>query len=114
MKHTKLAILLLLFPVLCLAHFEESPAPLDAREVTLLAGVGNTMGWLGIQAERYFHQERFSVFGGLGYMPSTDPGYPTGFTFAAGARAFTGGKRHRAFLEASVSQNFRRGTRRSN
>jgi hypothetical protein len=72
-----------------------------ARNVTLLAGVGNAMGWYGLQAERYF-RDRFSVFAGLGYTPAY---YGTsGIATAGGARLFTGGDKHRGFLEASVSQ----------
>jgi hypothetical protein len=72
------------------------------RTVTVLTGVGNSMGWFGGQAERYFG-DRFSVFAGLGYTPPID-GVPSGITGAGGARIFTGGVKHRGFLELSVSQ----------
>ncbi len=39
----------------------------EGRRFTMLAGVGNAMGWLGAQGERYFRNGRFSAFGGLGY-----------------------------------------------
>ena len=74
------------------------------RMVTATAGVGNAMGWFGVQGERYFLDERISIFAGLGYTPRMDRGEPDGPTFAAGLRSFTSGLRHRLFLEASASQ----------
>ena len=76
------------------------------RVVTVTAGVGNAMGWLGAQGERYFGPDRLSVFIGAGYTPSLDQGEPSGPTFAAGLRGYTAGFKHRGFLEASVSQIF--------
>jgi hypothetical protein len=83
---------------------QETPAP--GRTATVTAGIGNTMGWLGVQAERYFARERLSAFLGLGYTPSIDPGDPSGATFALGVRGFTTGVKHRGFLALSVSQLF--------
>lgn len=74
------------------------------RLISLTAGVGNSMGWFGVQGERYLADERLSIFLGLGYTPSLDQGDPTGPTFAAGLRAFTAGAKHRVFTEGSVSQ----------
>ncbi len=82
----------------------QEAAPL--RVVTVTAGVGNAMGWLGAQGERYFGPDRLSAFVGAGYTPSTDQDEPSGPTFAAGLRGYTAGFRHRGFLEASVSQIF--------
>jgi len=79
----------------------ETPA---ARLTSVTAGFGNSMGWLGLQGERYLRSDRFSVFGGIGYVPASDPGDSSGAAFAGGIRAFTGGTRHRGFLEFSVSQ----------
>jgi hypothetical protein len=73
-----------------------------ARTVTVLAGMGNSLGWFGGQAERHFG-DRVSVFAGLGYTPPVD-GVPSGITGAGGARIFTAGVKHRGFLELSVSQ----------
>jgi hypothetical protein len=73
------------------------------RFMSLTAGVGNSMGWFGAQGERYFADERLSVFLGIGYTPRLDQGDPTGPTFAAGLRSFTSGVKHRAFLEGAVS-----------
>jgi hypothetical protein len=91
------------------AHFaaqatDAAPAPL--RIVTITAGIGNSMGWFGLQGERYFARDRLSAFLGAGYTPSIDEGDPSGATFAAGIRGFTAGLKHRGFLEASVSQIF--------
>ena len=74
------------------------------RQVTAVGGLGNAMGWLGLAAELYLSGGRFSGFGGVGYTPEIDPGDPTGLTFAAGARAYTLGNKHRAFAELSFSQ----------
>jgi hypothetical protein len=74
------------------------------RATSVLFGVGNAMGWLGGQGERYFRGDRVSIFFGLGYTIPTEDGCPSGVTAAAGARVFTSGKTHRAFLEFSVSQ----------
>lgn len=76
------------------------------RIATVTAGIGNTMGWLGLQGERYFAHERLSAFLGLGYTPSLDQGDASGLTFALGVRGFTTGVKHRGFLALSVSQLF--------
>jgi hypothetical protein len=83
-----------------------SPGALAPRAVTVTAGVGNAMGWFGAQGEHYIADQRVSLFVGLGYTPSLDQGDPSGITFAGGLRGYTGGERHRAFLEGSVSQLF--------
>lgn len=82
----------------------QAAAPL--RVVTVTAGIGNAMGWLGAQGERYFGPDRLSAFVGAGYTPSLDQYEPSGPTFAAGFRGYTAGYKHRGFLEASVSQLF--------
>ena len=74
------------------------------RFMSVTAGVGNSMGWFGAQGERYFADERVSVFLGLGYTPRFDRGDPSGPTFAAGLRSYTSGAKHRAFVEGAVSQ----------
>jgi hypothetical protein len=76
------------------------------RIATVTAGIGNNMGWLGLQGERYFAHERLSAFLGLGYTPSLDQGDASGLTFALGFRGFTAGSKHRGFLALSVSQLF--------
>ena len=74
------------------------------RIVTVTAGSGNALGWLGLQGERYWSRDRLSAFVGAGYTPELDDGDPSGPTFAAGVRGFTPGFKHRGFLELSVSQ----------
>lgn len=73
------------------------------RMATITAGTGNALGWFGVQGERYW-RDRYSAFAGVGYTPAIEDDYPSGATFAAGVRGFTGGYRHRAFLELSLSQ----------
>ncbi len=72
--------------------------------VTLLGGLGNALGWLGVQGEAYFATGRLSAYAGLGYTPDVEPGDPSGLTGAAGLRGYTGGRRHRAFVELGISQ----------
>jgi hypothetical protein len=82
-------------------------APASAQErrpvVALTGGLGNVLGGLGAGAEYYLARSRLSVAAGLGYWPEEsicDHGTLSG---AAAVRGFTGGRRHRAFLEASYS-----------
>jgi hypothetical protein len=77
--------------------------PFGSRTYTATAGVGNSLGWFGVQGERYVLDERLSIFAGLGYAPGLGGGAYRP-TFAAGIRSFTSGYRHRLFLEASASR----------
>ena len=87
------------------ATAQQGPAGFGGeRMVSLTAGVGNAMGWFGAQGERYFLDERLSIYAGLGYTPSLDPGDPHGPTFALGFRGYTTGAKHRLFFEGSASQ----------
>jgi hypothetical protein len=81
---------------------DSAQAPL--RIATITAGIGNAMGWFGLQGERYFSGDRLSAFLGVGYTPKIDEPDPSGITFAAGFRGFTPGIKHRGFLEASACQ----------
>ena len=80
-----------------------SPA-IPPRAASLLAGLGNVMGWFGLHGEGYFARERLAGFVGLGYTPAVDEGDPSGPTFAIGLRGFTPGIKHRGFLALSLSQ----------
>lgn len=98
-------------PTLLLAGFttalpsQEPPAPPPGRVATVLAGIGNTLGWFGAQGELYFGQQaRASAFVGAGYTPAVDEGDPSGPTFAIGVRGYTRGLKHRGFLALSLSQ----------
>jgi len=89
-----------------LSAFGQTPDPQAAGTnptITVVAGLGNAMGIFGAHVEGYVRRGRVSVFGGLGYLPEFEPGDPSGVTGAAGARVFTSGRTHRAFLEVSVS-----------
>lgn len=44
----------------------------DLRRFTVTAGLGNPMGWVGVQGETYFSRERLSGFLGLGYTPELE------------------------------------------
>ena len=100
MPRLLIALLFLALP-LPLAGQEAEPAARQ-RVATVTAGTGNALGWFGVQGERNW-RDRYSGFIGVGYTPSIDD-YPSGPTFAAGVRGYTGGYRHRGFLELSVSQ----------
>lgn len=102
MRHVVLTACLMCAPALVPAQ-SVRPAP-SPRVATAALGVGNAYGWFGGQVERYIARGRASIFGGLGYTPASDPGDPSGLTVAGGVRGYTRGDRHRAFLEASVSQ----------
>ena len=99
-----LVMLVLSVPVALCAQAPERSAQRPIRVVTITAGTGNALGWLGLQGERYWARDRVSTFIGIGYTPEIDPGDPSGPTFAAGVRGFTPGFKHRGFLELSVSQ----------
>jgi hypothetical protein len=89
-----------------LSAFGQTPDPRAAGTnptITVVAGLGNAMSIFGADVEGYVRRGRVSVFGGLGYLPEFEPGDPSGVTGAAGARVFTSGRTHRAFLEVSVS-----------
>jgi hypothetical protein len=97
--------LLVLAPSLAAAAgADEVTAPPGSPKASVLVGFGNAVGWLGGQGEVFFSKGRFSAFLGLGYTPGFDDYSETGLTWALGARAFTRGRMHRAFLEVSVAQ----------
>jgi hypothetical protein len=81
-----------------------APSPIPLPVVTLTGGVGNAMGWFGVQGERYFSQGRLSAFGGLGYTPERDTYAPSGVTVAVGMRGYTAGRKSRGFAELSACQ----------
>lgn len=78
-----------------------SSAPL----FSLTGGVGNSLGWFGVQGERYLRAGRFSIFGGVGYASNLDepPDISGTIAVAGGGRAFFGGRKHRLFVEGSIS-----------
>lgn len=76
----------------------------EPRRASLVGGLGNDMGWLGATGELYVASGRVSLFAGLGYTPALNTSDASGITVAGGARGYTKGQRHRAYVEASVSQ----------
>jgi len=106
-KNDRLAAVVLISGVIsapCLAQ-ERLPDPEvgpKSRTVSLVAGLGNSVGGFGASIEKYFAQTRLSAFVGLGYIPEVDD-YPSGVAGAVGIRGYTGGRKHRGFAELSVS-----------
>ena len=79
---------------------QDLPAPPKA---TLMAGVGNSLGWFGMGGELFVGDaRRVSVAGGLGYAIG-DSEFDGTVAGAVALRGFTRGVKHRGFLEASVS-----------
>lgn len=69
-----------------------------SRRVSVVFGFGNSVGGLGGGAEAYLAHSRLSVFGGIGYVPSSRDGRgASGVAVAAGARLFAGGQRQQNF-----------------
>ena len=104
MRPVLAATLLACLPALALGQDVRRDSLPRPRSVTVTAGWGNAMGWLGLQGEKYLRSQRVSVFGGLGYTPELEDGDASGITVAAGVRGYTPGDKHRGFLELSVSQ----------
>ena len=104
MRCRAIIMMLVGVPAPLVAQDPVEPRMLSERFLSLTAGVGNSMGWFGAQAERYFLDERLSIFVGLGYTPSLEQRDPEGPTLAAGLRTYTSGAKHRVFMEGSVSQ----------
>jgi hypothetical protein len=50
----------------------------DERMVTVTGGVGNAMGWFGVQGERYFLDERIRSSPGWGILREWSGASPTG------------------------------------
>jgi len=96
-------VLLMALPSSVAAQSVDSGQAPD-RNLTLLAGVGNSLGWFGAGAEKYVAGDRLSVFGGFGYTIPDGRFDNEGVAGAVGARGFTGGDHHRAVLEFAVSQ----------
>jgi hypothetical protein len=95
-----LAALLVAGPAIATAQDRSGPG---TPGVTVLIGIGNDFGWLGLDVAAYLNP-RLALFAGLGYTPAADPGDPEGLTVAGGVRGFTPGLRHRGFLEIGVTQ----------
>ena len=84
-----------------------SPAPVSAQDFSEpspprrlggMVAAGNTFGGLGGSLEWFAAHSRISVVAGLGGVPGG------GVAAAAGLRGYTGGVRHRVFVEAAVAR----------
>jgi len=91
--------------LLCIAPCARAEPSLSPPKFSVTGGVGNSLGWFGVQAEPYFGDGRFSIFGGLGYAPPLDePESASGtIAVAGGGRVFFGGRLYRLFIEGSIS-----------
>ena len=95
-----LALALLCVPLVGAAQEAPPPAGGEVREspsVTVLGGVGLSMGWFGGQVSVYALDGRLSGYAGAGYTPDNGEGHPAGAAFAVGARAHSAGPKHRWF-----------------
>jgi hypothetical protein len=102
---TIMTAVLLLVAAMSPVQAEDGGASVDAPpRFTMLLGFGTSIPGLGAGAEVYLAASRVSLFGAGGYMPSSNDGRgASGFGMAGGVRLFTAGRRHRGFVEASVS-----------
>jgi hypothetical protein len=104
MRSVAIGVLLACVGVSLAAAGDSSPVASASRQVTVLAGFGTSLGGLGAGAEAYFADSRMSAFAGAGYVvPTQDGRGASGLGLAGGMRMYTGGRRHRAYVEASVS-----------
>ena len=75
---------------------------LRARHASVTGGVGNSYAGLGASVEAFLVRSRVSAFGTLGYVPRVND--TDGRTAAgAGMRAYSGGVRHRVYLEGAFA-----------
>lgn len=96
------AAVTLLASVLPEAALGQAAAPGTPR-TGITAGLGNVYGGFGVGLEQYFLRSHISGVVGGGFVPGTSDGNPQTGALAAAVRGYAGGKRHRGFLEASVS-----------
>ena len=112
------AVTCALIPAVVVAQTPVEPTT-PPREVTILAGGGNSMGWWGIQAERYGPRRVLGICGcGARRRPDAPLSSNDNFAFAGGVRA---GHTHPArcialafagtFGDAKSSPMYRRGKR---
>ena len=76
---------------------DDGSADLSHRRVSVLAGVGNIFGGFGGTVEAFPFHRQVGLVGGIGYIPDSD----NGMSGAGALRFYTGGQRHRLFLEGS-------------
>lgn len=103
-----MALLLLLLSVLPVRAQEGEGAEAIPAEpapaVTLLAGVGTSLGWYGGQLAGTLRGTRLALFAGLGYTPEYGDGQPTGLTFAVGVRRYVASQPHQGYFGLALAQ----------
>lgn len=71
----------------------------SSRRVTVMAGIGNIFAGFSGTVEIFPVHKRVGLVGGVAYVPDSD----NGVSGAGAIRVYTGGERHRLFLEGSFS-----------
>ncbi len=82
----------------------QSPGPdsLAARHAVFTVGLGNSYAGIGGAFEGFLYRSRLSAFASVGYIPEVNAS--DGRVAATGGiRAYTGGSRHRVFLEGAFA-----------
>jgi len=94
--------------LMCIASVASAQSvPTDSvhrRTAAVAIGFGNAFGGLGVLGEYYLAGSRMSMTAGAGRFIQID--YPNINAFAATLRGYTKRRRHRGFLELSVSPVF--------
>lgn len=92
----------LLAALLCLSTtLTPAAAQTAPPSISVLAGLGNTFGGLGVSGEYMLAHGRAGVVAGAGYLPESD-GYDDTWGAAAGMRLYSSIARHSGFAEAGV------------
>ncbi len=79
-----------------------APDSLRARHAVLTAGVGNSYAGYGGAIEGFLYRARLSAFAAVGYLPQVNASDGR-VVSTAGVRAYTGGGRHRFYLEGAFA-----------
>lgn len=82
----------------------QSPSHREEPSLTVLAGVGTTMGWFGGQVSGVLPGTGVALFAGLGYTPGYSDGRPSGATFAVGARRYFSSRPHQGYVGLALAQ----------
>jgi hypothetical protein len=102
MRAAIIVLIALLAPPCVFAQSASPSGEAHERIASLTAGLGNSMAWAGVSGQVFVVGDYLSVFASAGHPLGGNAGAPS-LAGAAGLRAFSGGQRHRRFLELSVS-----------